>query len=192
MNEPRTLRSLVLAAQQQRGGASGRELARAAQKRGFKVTFTTLNAIAAGTYKSKPSPDTIRAIGWLAGVPEKVAFAAAGVPMPGPPFADELPPGVDNLTPRSRRAAIEVLRALVEAEQRVGGERADSSAPKAPAGESPASKVHDLNQPDQDRDMDARVAELLAGPHAARRGVPDHLPDDTTGEESQAGPEGGQ
>lgn len=149
MNEPRTLRSLVLAAQQQRGGASGRELARAAQKRGFKVTFTTLNAIAAGTYKSKPSPDTIRAIGWLAGVPEKVAFAAAGVPMPGPPFADELPPGVDNLTPRSRRAAIEVLRALVEAEQKAGGERADRSAPKTPAGDEPASKVHDLNQPDQ-------------------------------------------
>lgn len=82
----------------------------------------------------------------------------------------------------------EIARRLALASEKAG-EGNGNPAPNTPAGESPASNVHALNREDQDPDMDARVAELLAGPHAARRGVPDHLPDDTTGEEPQVGPE---
>lgn len=164
VNEPQALGDLVNAAKVARGGASGRELERQARNHGYRVVHTTLNALAAGTYKSRPSTDTIRAIAWLAGVSEEVAFAAAGVPMPGPPFADELPPGVDLLTPRSRRAAIEILRALVEAETK-GGEERGSSAPKNPAGHDPApgdasvSQIYGINPesllPDeQNEDLD--------------------------------------
>src|SRR5690606_37483199 len=76
---------------------SMRQLGFAAQKAGYKVVGTTLGHIRAGRYKSEPSEDTIRAIAWLAGVDESVAFAAAGQQVPGPPLADELPPGADNL-----------------------------------------------------------------------------------------------
>ena len=79
----------------------------------------------------------LRALAWLAGVHEDVAFTAAGKPKPGPPLADELPPGVDYLSPRSRRAAIEMLRALVAAEQG-GGEHEQRSAPMKDAGQAPA------------------------------------------------------
>ncbi len=78
---------------------------------------TTINAIRNGTYKSEPSSDTIRAIAWLAGVSEATAFALAGRPAPGVPFKDELPDGVDQLSPKRRRIAVEMLRALIEAEQ---------------------------------------------------------------------------
>ncbi|MCH6472179.1 hypothetical protein [Sinomonas terrae] len=117
MNEPLSLRDLVEAAAAKRD-ASGLRLAEIAEAEGFKITVTTINAIRQGTYKSKPRPSTIRAIAWLAGVTEDVAFTAAGQPVPGPPFADELPPGVDNLPPKARRAAIEMLRALVDLNRR--------------------------------------------------------------------------
>ena len=117
--------------------ASGRQLTTLAQSRGLKLTYTTFNQIRNGTYKFQATDDTIRALAWLAEVSEDVAFTAAGKPKPGPPLADELPPGVDNLSLRSRRAAIEMLRALVAAEQG-GGEHDQRSAPMTTAGHSPA------------------------------------------------------
>ncbi|WP_163275365.1 hypothetical protein [Cellulomonas iranensis] len=136
MNEPLTLRGLVAKSLAERD-ASGRELARLAESRGFKITFTTLNAIAAGTYKSRPSDETVRAIAWLAGVSNEVAFRAAGLRVPGPPFADELPPGVDNLSPEARKAVIGILRVLVQQEEVIGDAR--DAAPTTPAaGSTPA------------------------------------------------------
>lgn len=113
MNEPKSLRDLIETAAAKRN-ASGLRLAEIAEAEGHKITVTTINAIRQGVYKSRPRASTIRAIAWLAGVAEDVAFKAAGQPAPGPPFADELPPGVDNLPPKARRAAIEMLRALVD------------------------------------------------------------------------------
>jgi hypothetical protein len=161
VNEPQTLRDLVQHALATRGG-SGRSLAAAAERAGHKVTHTTVNQLAAGTYRFKPSAETIRAIAWLAGVPEDAAFAAAGVPVPGPPFADELPPGVDNLSPRSRRAAIEILRALVDAEERAADDRAEV-VPTEPSRSGRRPSADDLV--DQLDDMD-HVVEGEAAPLA--------------------------
>ena len=83
------------------------------EPRGLTLNRTTASQIVKGTYKGEPSIGTIRAIGWLAGVDDETAFAAAGRRPPGPPFADDLPPGVDDLTDNERRAVIEILRALV-------------------------------------------------------------------------------
>lgn len=112
MNETGTLKGLISKARRERE-KSARQLARIAQEAGHKIVGTTLNAIEAGTYHSTPTPETIRAIGWLAQVSDTIAFTAAGQPAPSPPFAEELPPGVDELTPAERRAAITMLRALV-------------------------------------------------------------------------------
>lgn len=115
MSNHQTLRDLVLKAVN-RHDTSGRQLAMIAQGHGFDITVTTINHLKAGTYKYKPSSETIRAIAWLAGVDDAVAFAAAGQPIPGPPLSDELPPGADNLSPKSRKAVVEMVRVLVDLE----------------------------------------------------------------------------
>lgn len=118
VNETDTLRGLIGKARRERD-MSVRQLALAAQGVGHKIVDTTLNAIQNGTYKSVPSGETIRAIGWLADVSDEIAFAAAGRTLPGPPFAEELPPGVDDLTSTERRAAIVMLRTLVAQRQEI-------------------------------------------------------------------------
>ncbi|WP_252576021.1 hypothetical protein [Pseudarthrobacter cellobiosi] len=106
-----------------RHATSGRQLAFLAQRQGFTLATTTVNAIRQGVYKSAPTAETIRAIAWLAGVSDEVAFMAAGQPVPGPPFAEELPPGVDNLSLKSRKAALDMLRVLVDLEKDADEER---------------------------------------------------------------------
>lgn len=113
LNASPRLRELVGAALE-RHRTSVRQLSFLAQKQGFRVTRTALNQLRAGTYMSVPSGETLRAIAWLADVSGKVAFTSAGRPIPGPMFAEDLPPGVDNLSPKARRAAIDLLRILVD------------------------------------------------------------------------------
>jgi len=95
---------------------SVRQMSFVAQKNGYRVTATTLNQIRNGSYKSKPSKETLVSIAWLAGVDEALVFAAAGQPVPGPPLADELPPGADLLSPKSRKAVVDMVRVLVDLE----------------------------------------------------------------------------
>lgn len=90
-----------------------RQLGFAAQDAGYRVVGTTLGRIRAGRYESVPSAETIRAITWLAGVDESVAFESAGQPVPGPPLADELPPDTDNLSPKSRKVVVDMIRVCV-------------------------------------------------------------------------------
>ena len=133
MNEPQSLRDLIDLAVT-RHQTSVRQLGTIAKSHGHKVVYTTLGNIRNGTYKSTPSDETIRAIAWLAGVNDEVAFMAAGQPVPGPPFAEELPPGVDNLPAKARKAAIDMLRVLVD----MNKEAADNATHMNQAGESPA------------------------------------------------------
>lgn len=120
MNTPQSLADLVQDASRRHGldgrPASGLELSKKAKSKGFRLTYTTVNHIKAGTYKSVPKAETIRALAWLAGVSEEVAFTAAGQPVPGPPLADELPDGADHLSPKSRRAIIDMVRVLIDLE----------------------------------------------------------------------------
>lgn len=187
MNDPQTLQDLVLEAKRIRD-TSVRQLAIAAKEHGFKITYTTLHGIGAGTYKSTAREETVRAIAWLAGVSVEDAFTAAGLPVPGPPFADELPPGVDKLSPKARRAVIELLRVLVDEE--AGEEHDQRSAPMNPAGESPApddapeGDVVDMH-PRRQQPGREHLSEINTSRWAARTGTPSGGPDLTSGEESQ-------
>lgn len=137
---------------------SGRQLAFLAQKEGFTLATTTINAIRQGTYKSVPTDETIRAIAWLAGVSDEAAFTAAGQPVPGPPFAEELPPGVDNLPAKARKAAIDMLRVLVDMNKEVVGNEQHPTHMNQ-AGESPANpKGKRAPYVDPDAHPDADVA----------------------------------
>ncbi|QFP97011.1 immunity repressor [Gordonia phage Suerte] len=103
--------------------------------RGLSLNRTTASQILRGTYKGEASDGTIRAIGWLAGVNDEDAFAAAGRRSPGLPFAEELPPGVDDLSPKERRAAIEMLRTLVAQRREINryvDSSTDTQEPRAP------------------------------------------------------------
>lgn len=126
VNETDSLKGLVEAAVE-RYDTSIRQLAFKAHEAGFKVTYTTLHQIRSGKYKSIPGHQTLKAIAYLAGVEESVAFAAAGQPVPGPPLADELPPGADNLSPKSRKAVVEMVRVLVDLESSTNAQRTPES-----------------------------------------------------------------
>lgn len=113
MNTPRSIGDLLDLAVERHGTDSGRELERIAQAGGFRIVHTTINAIRAGSYKSNPSERTLKAIAFLANVPDRVAFEAAGRSPHERPFVEDLPPGVDDLLPNERRVAVEMLRLMV-------------------------------------------------------------------------------
>jgi hypothetical protein len=114
VTEDLTLAGLIDLAFERHEVRSGAELERVAQGLGYKIVATTINHIRANTYKPKPRKATLEAIAKLAGVPVSVAYDAAGLPAPGPPFAEQLPDGVDYLSPNERDVVIRLLRLLVE------------------------------------------------------------------------------
>ncbi|MCR6706577.1 MAG: hypothetical protein NVV66_18440 [Cellulomonas sp.] len=132
MNDHHDLRGLLDRALTLHGQRSGRALADLAQRNGHEISHATINLIRSGAYKSRPSSETVRAIAWLAQVNDEVAFRAAGLRVPGRPFADELPEGVDGLSPEARRAVIALLRVLVQQEEVIGDGQRDA-APTRPS-----------------------------------------------------------
>lgn len=96
-----------------------------ARQEGFTLATTTVNLFRQSTNKSAPTDETIRAIAWLAGVCDEVAFNAARQPVPGQPFAVELLPGVDFLPAKARKAAIDMLRVLADMTKEVEGNGRD-------------------------------------------------------------------
>jgi transcriptional regulator with XRE-family HTH domain len=125
VNQPQSLSELVELAAQYRD-ASGLGLSQLAAKNGYQLTATTINQIRQGLYKSKPREGTLRALAWLAGVSDEVAFTAAGQTVPGPPFAEELPPGVDNLSPKARKVVLDMVRVLVDLEKSANASNTDA------------------------------------------------------------------
>lgn len=109
-----TLRDLVNQALDRHNATSGSELARLAKNNGYSIVHTTINHLRAGTYRSRPGRETLRAIAWLAGVPERVAYTAAGQPIPGKPFAEELPPNADLMSPEERDLVIRTIRMILK------------------------------------------------------------------------------
>ena len=107
---PRSLRDVAQRALDKHEGVSGRELDRIAKRRGLKIVYTTINHIAAGTYKSKPSRGTLEALADLSGYPRAVVYAAAEQPMPLASLADQLPPDADLLTGAQRDAVLAIIR----------------------------------------------------------------------------------
>ncbi|SKV84396.1 Uncharacterised protein [Mycobacteroides abscessus subsp. abscessus] len=107
----RSLVELIEAAVRRHDGASGRRLAEIAQRGGHDVSHATLNRLRQGTYASRPSDASIRAIAYLAEVPETVAFAAAGVRAP---MAEryEPPAEAQRMSTSQRKALDQLLLAL--------------------------------------------------------------------------------
>ncbi|KRQ17809.1 hypothetical protein BKG80_18135 [Mycobacteroides chelonae] len=108
----RSLVELIESAARRHDGASGRRLAEIAQRGGHEVSHATLNRLRQGTYASRPSDTSIRAVAYLAEVPETVAFAAAGVRAP---MAEryEPPAEAQRMSTPQRKAVDQLLRAFL-------------------------------------------------------------------------------
>jgi pyruvate/2-oxoglutarate dehydrogenase complex dihydrolipoamide acyltransferase (E2) component len=107
----RSLIDLIDVAAQRHGGASGRRLAELAQHAGHDISHATLNRLRQGTYATRPSDASIRAIAFLADVSENTAFAAAGVRAPTT-VAYEPPREAQRMSTRQRKALDELIRAF--------------------------------------------------------------------------------
>lgn len=108
----RSLIDLIDIAAQRHDGASGRRLAELAQRAGHDISHATLNRLRQGTYATRPTDASIRAIAYLADVSENTAFTAAGVR--APEAVDYQPPReAQRMSTRQRKALDEVIRAFV-------------------------------------------------------------------------------
>lgn len=108
----KSLVDLIDSAARRHDGASVRRLAELAQRAGHDISHTTLNRLRQGAYVSRPTDASLRAIAYLAEVPETAAFAAAGVRAPSAEQY-QLPVDAQRMSTRQRRALDELLRAFV-------------------------------------------------------------------------------
>lgn len=115
----RTLRDLAQRASDLNGGKRGRALGREAERHGLTLSYTTTDKILNGKYNSTPRRETLEALAALAQVPKRVAYRAAGVPMPAAPLAEQLPPDVDILDSEQRRVLIDLARVFVKQNQHI-------------------------------------------------------------------------
>lgn len=131
----RTLRDIAQLASDRHDGVRGRALDREAKRLGLRLSYTTVDKILAGTYRSQPGPETLDALAALAGVDRAEVYEAAGVPLPMSSFAEQLPPDADLLTARQRDSVLAVVRQFAEANkalhERERGEEHARSAPIA-------------------------------------------------------------
>jgi len=126
---------------------SGRELTRRAAKAGLTLSYTTINGLAAGTYKSRPTAKTLAALAHLSDYTIEQVYAAAGLPVPLRPFAEDLPSDADTLSAEQRQAVLAVVRQFASANRalaRLEREQADGSqAQGTPTTRSAGSAAHE-------------------------------------------------
>ncbi|MDF9717641.1 hypothetical protein [Nocardioides sp. ChNu-99] len=149
-DEPRTLRDVALAALDRHKGVSGRQLAVIAKGKGLTIVATTINHIAAGTYRSKPSPKTLDALAELSGYTREQVYRVADKPMAMAPLRDVLPPDADLLDGPQREAVIAVIRQFAAAQKALYDreEVGHDAGSAAPTSTTAGGKVIDLPQRD--------------------------------------------
>lgn len=150
-----TLRDLVDRAMTRQRVTSGRALADRAKSLGHTLVHTTVNGIRGGTYRARPGVETVLALARLAGVSDEVAFEAAGLPVPGPRLADQLPPEADLLTQRERNLVIETIRVLALARKEVVSD--GKPQPRREATQQAGSAPRYETDPDINRDGDGSL-----------------------------------
>ncbi|WP_134740026.1 hypothetical protein [Nocardioides sp. 503] len=116
-DEAMTLQQIAQLAVDRNGGAGGRALDRVAKSKGLTLSYTTVDKIIAGTYRSTPKASTLDALSVLAGVPAAQVYKAAERPVPRAKLADQLPEGADSLTPQQREVVLGLVRQFVQANE---------------------------------------------------------------------------
>jgi hypothetical protein len=120
----KSLIDLIDIAAARHGGASGRRLAELAQRAGHDISHATLNRLRQGTYATRPSDASIRAIAYLADVSESIAFTAAGVRAPTA-VVYQPPSEAQRMSTRQRKALDELIRAFASDDRPAGAAGVD-------------------------------------------------------------------
>lgn len=145
-NDPQTLQEVAQTAADLHEGSAGRYMEELARRAGLNLSRTTFDKMLRGNYRSRPSRETVRALAYVAQLPEVLVAEVAGLPRLGGDLAEQLPPGHETLTAEQQSAVIAVVRQYVKANQALAdarrateevGDRA-GSAPKTQAGDTPA------------------------------------------------------
>jgi hypothetical protein len=196
----RSLIELIDIAAQRNGGASGRRLAELAQSAGHDISHATLNRLRQGTYATRPTDASIRAIAYLADVSENAAFAAAGVRAPAA-VAYEPPPEARRMNTRQRKAVDELIRAfiaddigkvatrgdlanLVDARQRLRAALSSVESDQATAGQLVAAARDAMRCIDETLDMLSSTSTMAPSWHGKQ---PDEMTDAELDEAAAAG-----
>ena len=154
-NDPQTLQEVAQTAADLHEGSAGRYMEELARRAGLNLSRTTFDKMLRGNYRSRPSRETVRALAYVAQLPEVLVAEVAGLPRLGGDLAEQLPPGHETLTAEQQSAVIAVVRQYVKANQALAdarrateevGDRA-GSAPKTRAGNTPAPKTTVLRAP---------------------------------------------
>jgi hypothetical protein len=150
-------------------GTTGRELDRQAKKRGLSIVYTTINAMAAGTYNSRPSRKTLEALSELSGFSLEEVYAAAKMPLPLKPLRDDLPPDADLLDGTQRRIVIDAIRSFAQQNRRLAELNADLKELMGNA-EHPAPKTQgevifgDFSTPPTEPELEQKASRKVALP----------------------------
>lgn len=149
-DKPSTLREVAERASSKLGTTVRRDLEEKAERRGRKISRQTWNDLLNGKYNRKPGDDLLRNLAALSGVPLNDVRSAAGVPMPGSPFADDLPEDADYIQGNARKILIDAIRLFAQQGRRTAELEAqlkevgsdDRSAPNTKPGASPGNVTH--------------------------------------------------
>lgn len=156
-NQPPTLREIARAILDKHR-VSGRALNRLAESRGLTLSYTTINHMATGTYTSRPSDKTLRAMVELSDYTLEQVYAAARRPVPRAGLRERLPEDADALTGDQEEAVLAVVRQFVQANRRLfdattpggehGGDTAPTSSGTVTAIKTPSEKAMSTEIPD--------------------------------------------
>jgi hypothetical protein len=118
---PHSLAEVVELAFTRTGATSSRRLQEYASRHSYELTHSTINLIRKGVYPSRPKDKTIEALAFLSGVHMDTVRKLADLPpMANVPFAEQLPPDVDELEARPRAALLELARLMLDLQRRQG------------------------------------------------------------------------
>jgi hypothetical protein len=156
-DRPLTLKDVAKAASDKNDGARGRKLGRVAEGLGLKISYTTVDDILEGRYKSRPGRGILDALAELSGMNKEDVYAAAGVPLPLRPLADDLPPDADLLSGPQRRVVIDTVRLFAQHQRELAELRAANETEVAGDGDDLAEKRalaaqrdhEELSEPDE-------------------------------------------
>lgn len=186
-DDPQSLRAVAQAASDRHDGARGRALGRAAEKAKLTLSYTTVDKILDGTYKSRPTRKTLDALAYLSGFSREQVYAAAGEPLPLKPLQDDLPPDADSLTGPQRRVVIDTIRLF--AQQNLQAHALEAQLEKVRSGDvAPAAQKTDdsnVRQLPSARPAPQKKAARKEGTRSRGRSARD----DGAGEESQERPD---
>lgn len=125
---------------------SGRALTRRAAKAGLTLSYTAINGLAAGTYKSRPAATTPAALVYLSDDTAEQVYAGGGLPVPLRPLAEDLPEDADSLAAEQRQAVLAVVRQFASVNRTLARYERSASNDEAPMNRAAASAANDDDQ----------------------------------------------